>query len=113
MTPGAMPGAMAARDLHRSAKSMIAATSHAGGRTRTPDTRIMIPLRFGSVLVFEGAGGPKRGQECAWRHAVGLVARALLSERARADPASRCSVLVLRRGRGPVAEAARMQARAE
>ena len=34
----------------------------AGGGTRTPDTRIMIPLRFGSTTGFEGAGGPKRGQ---------------------------------------------------
>ena len=37
----------------------------AGGGTRTPDTRIMIPLRFGSAAPFEGSGGPKRGQECA------------------------------------------------
>jgi hypothetical protein len=34
---------------------------HAGGGTRTPDTRIMIPLRLGSDPAFEGAGGHQRG----------------------------------------------------
>src|SRR4051794_36899858 len=41
--------------------------NHAGGGTRTPDTRIMIPLHFGSAAGFEGAGGPKRGHDCAAR----------------------------------------------
>ena len=38
--------------------------NHAGGGTRTPDTRIMIPLRFGSTAGFEGAGGHERGHVC-------------------------------------------------
>ena len=42
----------------------FAATSHAGGGTRTPDTRIMIPLRFGSAAGFAGAGGHERGHVC-------------------------------------------------
>ena len=36
-----------------------------GGPARTPDTRIMIPLRFGSTVPFEGAGGPERGHVCS------------------------------------------------
>jgi hypothetical protein len=39
----------------------FAGTSHAGGGTRTPDTRIMIPRCFGSTRAFVGAGGQKRG----------------------------------------------------
>ena len=34
----------------------------AGGGTRTPDTRIMIPPRFGSAASFAGAGGHNRGR---------------------------------------------------
>jgi hypothetical protein len=33
----------------------------AGGGTRTPDTRIMIPASLGSTAPFEGAGGHERG----------------------------------------------------
>jgi hypothetical protein len=33
----------------------------AGGGTRTPDTRIMIPLRFGSTAPFDGPEGHERG----------------------------------------------------
>jgi hypothetical protein len=39
-------------------KSRFAGIPDAGGGTRTPDTRIMIPLGFGSTAGFGGAGGP-------------------------------------------------------
>ena len=39
----------------------FAGTSHAGGGTRTPDTRIMISRRFGSTARFVGAGGRNWG----------------------------------------------------
>ena len=42
----------------------FAGASDAGGGTRTPDTRIMIPLLFGSTAGCAGAGGPKRGHVC-------------------------------------------------
>src|SRR3954468_12822959 len=61
--------------VNASAKTYeFAGTSDAGGGTRTPDTRIMIPLCFGSTAGFEGAGGPKRGQECATACGAGLAA---------------------------------------
>ena len=42
----------------------FAGASHAGGGTRTPDTRIMIPLLLGSTEP-RGAGGHKRGHNRA------------------------------------------------
>src|SRR3954447_21045437 len=54
---------MAAHDLLHHRSRRFAGTADAGGGTRTPDTRIMIPLLHGSTAPFEGAGGPKRGQE--------------------------------------------------
>src|SRR5215218_9630312 len=45
----------------RPRKRLFAGTFDAGGGTRTPDTRIMIPLRLGSAAAFAGAGGHKRG----------------------------------------------------
>ena len=59
-------GAEDTRNVFRASRERktfrFAATSDAGGGTRTPDTRIMIPLRFGSTAPFAGAGGHKRGQ---------------------------------------------------
>ena len=50
---GIHPGAMRGTGTHvpdaDPVNRLFAATSHAGGGTRTPDTRIMIPLRFGST----------------------------------------------------------------
>ena len=40
------------------------AGADAGGGTRTPDTRIMIPRRFGSGAPFPAAGGHRRGHFC-------------------------------------------------
>jgi hypothetical protein len=42
-------------------KCRFAGTSHAGGGTRTPDTRIMIPRCFGSTAPVAEAGGHGRG----------------------------------------------------
>ena len=59
----------AAPELRR--KHLFAGTSDAGGGTRTPDTRIMIPQRFGSTEPKTWARGHKRGHNCAvaskWR----------------------------------------------
>jgi hypothetical protein len=52
-------------------KGRFAGASHAGGGTRTPDTRIMIPLRVGSTDGFERAGGHERGHLCT-RHGDGM-----------------------------------------
>jgi hypothetical protein len=41
---GAMPGAMTSADFRERGKCRFAGASDAGGGTRTPDTRIMIPL---------------------------------------------------------------------
>jgi hypothetical protein len=58
-----------------SRKRRFAGTSHAGGGTRTPDTRIMILGCFGSVAPFAGAGGQERGHVCAqsspWKWPMG------------------------------------------
>ncbi|HEX5618268.1 MAG TPA: hypothetical protein VFX51_07595 [Solirubrobacteraceae bacterium] len=63
------------RDVFRGSReresSDFAATSHAGGGTRTPDTRIMIPRRFGSTEPFAGAGGHTRGHIRACGHSDG------------------------------------------
>ena len=63
----------------------LAVHRDAGGGTRTPDTRIMIPLHFGSAARFEGAGGHERGHVCwhnggsprgsGWRGAGARTAR--------------------------------------
>ena len=75
-----------------------------------PPFRIMIPVRLGFAREVEGSEGPARGQECPWRQAVSL-APAALAERARADTALRCSLLV-RSGRVCLRRAAaRMRAR--
>jgi hypothetical protein len=56
----------------------------AGGGTRTPDTRIMIPRRFGSTRALAGAGGQKRGHNRGLRgdarddEAFGAVTEALM-----------------------------------
>jgi hypothetical protein len=57
---------------------------HAGGGTRTPDTRIMIPLLFGSAAPFAGAEGHERGHICtvvAGRPGQSLRGRALVGFR--------------------------------
>jgi hypothetical protein len=55
-------------------KCQFAGTYDAGGGTRTPDTRIMILVRFGSTAPLAGAGGQERGQAGLGR--VGGSARA-------------------------------------
>ena len=45
----------------RKVKRPFAGTSHAGGETGTPDTRIMIPQRFGSTEPKPKAGGRTEG----------------------------------------------------
>src|SRR3954454_22520673 len=49
-----------APDVNPANRRFVAAYD-AGGGTRTPDARIMIPRLLGSTAPFEGAGRPKRG----------------------------------------------------
>jgi hypothetical protein len=57
-TPGVPPKQPRASFRERKTGPFPACSRDAGGGTRTPDTRIMIPLCFGSAAPFEGAGGP-------------------------------------------------------
>jgi hypothetical protein len=47
-------------------KCRLAGTSHAGGGPPTPDTRIMIPLRFGSTEPERGWGDPRWVVRGSW-----------------------------------------------
>ena len=70
-------------------KRRFAATSHAGGGTRTPDTRIMIPLLLGSPAPFAGPGGHKRGHICTGLSGRPARFRTLRRFRAAQHPAAR------------------------
>jgi hypothetical protein len=81
----------------------LAGTSHAGGGTRTPDTRIMIPRRFGSAEPKIWAGGHERGHIRA-KGAHGRPLPLLAALRQRADD---------RRGRSHLVRGGRCDAVAE
>ena len=73
--------------LERENPAVSGAFKDAGGGTRTPDTRIMIPLLLGSTVLFEGAGGHERGHVRArLSHAssVGHARKAVMSAGPRA-----------------------------
>jgi hypothetical protein len=65
MYPRCTPGTKIGRSPRRETGLFAAIYRNAGGGTRTPDTRIMIPMRFGSTMPFAGAGGQKRGHNRA------------------------------------------------
>src|SRR5262245_19239491 len=68
-TSGIIPRAPTpARFARKRENARFAGVSDAGGGTRTPDTRIMIPHHFGSATRRAGGGGHKRGHNRG-RHA--------------------------------------------
>ena len=71
--------------VSRSARTyLFAGTSHAGGGTRAPDTRIMIPRRFGSTAPVSRPGGQESGRiRTRFRPRTAVKEASVCSERER------------------------------